>query len=372
MIKVINVISDTNIGGAGKCILTFLKDFDRTAFDVKVAIPKDSLLKAEIEKFNVQALEIDGMADQSMDFKCIHALVRLFKQEKPHIVHTHASMSARIAARLAGVPSIVYTRHCVYPPSPYLSKGIGKKLSGFLNHKLADQIIAVAEAAKDNLTAMGMDGDKIMVLLNGVKPLKEISEEEKIKLKESFGIHKDDKVVGIVARLEEVKGHEYFIDAAKIVLDKKIPVKFLIAGTGTREALLKEKVKQLNLEKDIIFTGFIKDVTGLMNILDINANASFGTEATSLSLLEGMSLGKPAVVTNYGGNPGVIKDGQNGFLVPIKDPEKMAEAFLKLLEDPELWKQISQKSKEIFETSFTSQVMTRNIENVYKELVNRR
>jgi glycosyltransferase involved in cell wall biosynthesis len=368
MIKVINVISDTNIGGAGKCVLIFAKNFDRTKLNLKVVLPKDSLLKPEIEKFGVEVFEVDGMADQSMDLKCIPNLVKYFKQEKPQIVHTHASVSARIAARIARVPSVIYTRHCVFPPSPYLTKGIGKVLNGWINHTLSDRIIAVAEAAKDNLVEMGISDKRITVLLNGVEPLQELSIEEKGKIKESYGIHKEDKVVGIVARLEEVKGHEYFIDAAKIVLDKKLPVKFIIAGTGSREGLLKEKVKQLNLEKDVIFAGFVKDVTGLMNILDINANASFGTEATSLSLLEGMSLGKPAVVTNYGGNPGVIKDGRNGFLVPIKEPQAMAEAFLKLLTNDELWNRISQNSKEIFETTFTSQVMTRNIEKVYEEL----
>ena len=82
--------------------------------------------------------------------------------------------------------------------------------------------------------------------------------------------------------------------------------------------------------------GFLSYVEPLMNAMDIQANCSFGTEATSLSLLQGMSLGKPAVVTDFGGNPGVIRDGENGFMVPIKDPAAMADTLHKLMTDESL------------------------------------
>ena len=118
--------------------------------------------------------------------------------------------------------------------------------------------------------------------------------------------------MSIVARLEDIKGHDYFIEAADRLLHKGIKARFYIAGTGSYENHLKEKVKSMNRQEQIIFTGFISDVDKLMSITDVQANAAFGTEATSLALLEGMSLGIPAVVSDFGGNPGVIKNGQNG------------------------------------------------------------
>ena len=112
-----------------------------------------------------------------------------------------------------------------------------------------------------------------------------------------------------------------------------------------------------------------KTVDKLMNITDVQANASFGTEATSLALLEGMSLGIPAVVSDFGGNPGVIKSGKNGFIVPKQNAHALAEGIEKLLTDDELYKELSDGSKKIFSETFTAKAMTRNTENLYLDTI---
>ena len=331
-IKVIEVSSDTNIGGAGKCLLTLLENFDYNTFDVKVVLPKNSLLKPHIDKMNIPVIEVDGIADKSLDFAAVKELRMIFKRERPDIVHTHASMSARIAAKQAGA-KVVYTRHSVFEPSKKISRGIGKVINGMINNHYADSIIAVAEAAKDNLTDTGVKESKIKVILNGVDGLTPVSTDEKRIIKERFNLPDGYKAVSIVARLEDIKGHDYFIEAADRLLQKGIKARFYIAGTGSYENHLKEKVKSMNRQEQIIFTGFISDVDKLMSITDVQANASFGTEATSLALLEGMSLGIPAVVSDFGGNPGVIKNGQNGYIVPKQNSKALADNLEVLLTD---------------------------------------
>ena len=205
--KIIEVSSDTNIGGAGKCLLALLENFDYSSFEVKVVLPKNSLLKPHIDKLNIPVIEVDGIADKSLDAGAIGELKRIFKAEKPDLVHTHASMSARIAARQAGA-KVIYTRHSVFKPSKKISQGPGKLINGMINNYLADGIIAVAEAAKDNLTDTGVSAKKIRVILNGVDALKETSESDKSQLRERFGVKSGEKVVSIVARLEDIKGHE--------------------------------------------------------------------------------------------------------------------------------------------------------------------
>jgi len=367
MIKVIQVSSDTNIGGAGKCILTFLKFFDRNKFDTSVIVPEGSLLVPYIKELGIKAIEIEAMKDKSFDVSAIGKLIKIFRQEKPDIVHAHASMSAKLAAKLCGC-KVVYTRHSVFEPSPKLTKGVGKLLSGLANNTTADRIIAVAEAAKDNLTVTGVDEKKISVILNGVEPLEMLTEERRQSVKENFGISDDEKVVSIVARLNEVKGHKYFVEAAKIVKESGIKAKFLIAGTGDMEDSIKKQIEKENLGDTVKMLGFVKDVSGLLNVTDLQANCSFGTEATSLSLLEGMSLGIPAVVTRFGGNPGVIKDGVNGFLVPINDSKAMAEKIVFLFENPKLYEEMKKNSTLIYNEKFTAEVYARNIENVYSSL----
>lgn len=366
MKKIIEVSSDTNIGGAGRCLLILLKELDRTKFDPVALIPKNSLLKPRIEELGVRIIEIDGMADKSLDWSAINKLKRIFKEEKADLIHAHASMSARIAGMLSGC-KVVYTRHSVFDPPAKISKGIGKIINGLVNNMFAHRIIAVAEAAKDNLIKTGVSEKKIDVILNGVYPVKRAVDIDDIKKR--FNVSSDEKVVSIIARLEDIKGHDYFIEAADIILNKGYKAKFIIAGTGSYMTHLQDKVKMLNREEDIIFTGFITDVDNLMSITDIQANASFGTEATSLSLLEGMSMGIPAVVSDFGGNPGVITDGENGFIVPQKDAACLADAIEKLLRDKELYDRLSKNSILVFNNKFTAQVMTRNTEAVYLEVL---
>lgn len=363
MKKILEICSDSNIGGAGKCLLTYIENYNREKYEVLVVLPENSLLTPLLKERGARVIEVSGIADKSLDFSAIKKLKKVFSDEKPDLVHTHASMSARVAAKLSGI-KVVYTRHSVFPPSPKISKGIGKVINGAINNFFSDGIIAVAEAAKENLTDTGVSEKKIRVVLNGVQGLTPLDADEKSKIRERFGVG-NSFVISIIARLEDIKGHDYFIEAADKLLSMGIDAKFVIAGTGSYEAHLKEKVKSLGREADIIFTGFISDVDKLMNITDLQCNASFGTEATSLSLLEGMSLGIPAVVSDFGGNPGVIKDGKNGFLFPQKNADKMAEAIYKVYSDKELYNELSCGAKKIFNETFTASAMAGNIEKVY-------
>ncbi|MCK9478142.1 MAG: glycosyltransferase [Firmicutes bacterium] len=372
LIKLVHVISDTNIGGAGKYLLTYLENCDTKAFKVSVVLPKGSKLEPEVKKLGFKVITSSGIADKSVSLPAVFELYKIFKKEKPDMVHTHATLSARVAARFAGVWNITYTRHSVFPQKQYLTRGIGKKLSGLAAKVFSDEIIAVAKAARQNLTDTGVDRSKISVIYNGVNKIVELSDDEKAKVKEKFCVAPDEFVVAIIARLELVKGHEYFIKAAQEVKKAGIKAKFFIAGTGEREQALKQLVKSMGLGDTVFFTGFLNNIYELENVMDIQVNASFGTEAASLSLLEGMSIGKCAVVSDFGGNPEIIEDGVNGFVVSQKDSKAIAEKIIKLLSDEKLRNAMSQNALKVFEKRFTSRIMTSNMEEFYKRITERR
>ena len=363
MIKVLNIISDKNIGGAGKCVLIFAENYDRTKIDLSVAVPEGSKLIEPLKKTCVKVYEVKGIADKSFSREGVKELKKLIKQIKPDVVHTHASMSGRLAAKLSGVKRVVYTLHCVYEPSAFMKSFVGKLINKAVFALFADAVIAVADAAKDNLNSVGIKGKKVFVVLNGINPPNEYSEDDKAALRKRFGIKGGDKVVSIIARLVPVKGHKCFIDAANILEKKGVKARFIIAGTGSYDLELKKYAEKT--DSKVEFVGFVDDTQGLAEITDICANASYGTEATSISLLEGMSLGKPAVASNYGGNPGVITDGENGFLFEIHDSEAMAEKLELLLTDEKLYKRMSEKALEIFNQRFTAKRYARDIEKIY-------
>ncbi len=371
MIKVLNVSSDSNIGGAGRCILTFLRNYDREKFEVKVVLPRGSALIPYVEKTGTAYIEADGIAETSFSKQGLKSLKEIFKKEKPDLIHSHASFSARLAAKMLRIP-IVYTRHSVFPNPENLTKGFGKWKNGFINNHTATRIIAVAQAASDNLTEAGVSAKKITVVPNGVDALEQYSAEKMAKAKQFYDIKEDQFVFAMVARVEDIKGHDYFIDAAKKVLSKHSEAKFFICGTGGYVAHVKEKIKQENLEKDVLYLGHVQDVTSVMNVIDVNVNASFGTEATSLSLLEGMSVGTPIIASDFGGNPELVRPGVNGLLFESKNADQLADCMCRVMEDEVLYKNLSEGAKKLYESEYTASVMTKRIEDVYLSAARRK
>lgn len=366
MVKVLNVISDTNIGGAGRVLLNYLKHSDTTHFETSVCLPEGSLLEAPLRETDATVYTLPLSADKSFDRKDIVTLKALIKKNDPDIVHTHGCLSGRIAGRRAG-KIVIYTRHSVFPISPLIRSGPGHLLNKLVNEHYADRIIAVSPAARENLRDGGIRDDIIDVIMNGVEPVERVSAEIAALLRAQLGIEPEDFVLGILARLESYKGHTIILEAVKSLTDDGRRVKLLIAGSGTDDAALRQRVKELGLSDAVRFLGFVTDTASVLSVLNVQLNASYGTEATSLSLLEGMSLGLPAIVSDYGGNPYVIEDGVNGLVFKSRDSGALAERIRRLMEAPDTLKQLGSKAVDIYNTNFTGEIFTRSVENIYRK-----
>ena len=367
MIKVMHCISDTNFGGAGRVLLNYLNHFDADSFEVVVVVPKGSKLLNYFEAEKYRIIEFDGLYDRSYNKSDVKALVKLIKQHQPNIVHSHGALSARIAAKKCH-KKIVYTRHSVFDLPKWQTSWYGKLLLGTINTYYADRIIAVSPAAKDLLVASGTKSQIIDVIFNGVEKLDRAPKEKCEQLKAQYGIAENDFVCTIMARLEVFKGHKYIVEAARILHEQGVTnLKVIIAGTGEMEAEIKDLISAYNLENSVILAGFVTDIPTLLSITDIQLNASYA-EATSMALLEGFSLGVPAVVSDYGGNPYVVFDEENGLLFPKNNSQALAEAILRMKQDQNLYQKTVAQSIEIFDQKFTAQKMTENIEMLYCKL----
>ena len=369
MIRVLNIISDTNIGGAGRVILNYLRYADRNKFETLVAIPRGSLLKPLLEEAEVTVYEVDGMADCSYASQDVKALQALIRRVKPDLVHTHGALSGRIAAKRCHVP-VVYSRHSAFPVPAKLKYPPGRWVNKLLNEHYADHIIAVSPATRDNLTEAGISPKKITVVMNVVAPVSPISDEEKAALRQSLGLGKDVFTFGILARIEDYKGHLYLVYAAKLLKDRGYSnFRILVAGTGAFEEEVTRAVTEMGVEDVVQMLGFRSDAAALLNILDVQLNASYGTEATSMALLEGMSLGLPTIASDYGGNPFVITSGQNGLLFPSKDSAALADAMAELMDHPEEVSIMREKALETYQSRFTGEVFARNTEQIYENVL---
>ncbi len=365
MKKVLHIITDTNIGGAGRLLVNYLHCFDREAFLIKVILPVRSDLKPLVEAEGYEVIETEHGRDKSFDRKAVGEIMTIIRREKPDIVHTHSSFSGKLAAYLCGVKRRFYTRHCAFEMPKRLTTFPGKQINGFVNNTLATDIVAVAKAAADNLTETGVDPNRITVIINGVEPMRKTTAEEQAQLKESLRIGEGVFVCGISARLESYKGHMYLLDTVKQVTDTHPNVVFLIIGGGSEEEALKNRASELGINDFVRFTGFVPDVAPYYNIMDLNLNCSIGTETSSLALSEGMSLRVPAVVSDFGGNPYMITDGVNGFVVPEKNPAAMTEAILRIMDDPTLHERLKEGAHSQYLAKFTAAAMTKQLEKLY-------
>jgi len=304
------------------------------------------------------------IGDKSVDFGAISQLKKIIRLADPDIVHTHGSMSGRIAGKQCR-RKVIYTRHTAFPPELTEYTGIKRLIYKTVNEHYADRIIAVGDACKDGLLKCGVSEKYIDVILNGVEKIEKVSKERQAELKKEYGIT-DEFTAGILARLEHYKGHMYVLEAAKILKDSGRKIKILAAGSGTFEQELKAKAKELDVEDTVLFLGFVSDVPGLLSIMDLQINASY-IEAASLSLIEGFSVGVPAVVSDYSGNLLLVEDGENGLVFKMRDGRALADSIMRYMDEPDLLEKTGKRALEVYNEKFTGRIFAENLEKIYNK-----
>lgn len=367
MVKVLHVISDTGIGGAGVLLCNLLSCLDRKRFEVTVVVPRGSLLASRIRSLGIAVIEISHGADRSADLRAFPALCRIVRVVRPHIIHTHSALYARLAGCFCLVPVSINTRHCAdMSERPSL---LTRLSTGGVERIIGGHTIATADYVKDVLVARGVPTDTIHIIHNGSQPCRRLSEAEKVDVRRKLGLSKNDFAVGMVARLEGGKGHETLLHAAKICAEQASDIRFVIVGDGSRAEELRALAADLGLEKHVIFTGFCIDVAPVMNILHLNVNCSERSETSSLSLSEGMSVGAVPVVSNCGGNSYMAGFGESGAVFPVGDAAALADMILTLAKDRVRLSELSQKCCDRFHQHLTAAAMTRQVEALYDSLL---
>lgn len=365
MIKILHFISDTNIGGAGNLLCQQIMGLDERKFDITVALPRKSMLIQKLMSLPCKIIQFQYGADKSFSIENIIESYKIIKNVRPDIVHSHGSISSRIAATVLRVPSRVLTRHCAPPVHTLMKNPLVKMAFGTINGILSTSIIATAECAKQNLVEMGCDRSKITTIVNGTAPLPLLSDYEKAFLRAKYGLDNDNFVISYFARLEEGKGHKTLIKAAKICKKECPHFRFFIVGTGSCEQDLKDYTRALDVNDIVHFTGFQNDVAPIFNITNVNVNCSYVSETSSLSLSEGMSIGLPSVASDIGGNSHIIKNEENGLIFPPQNPEMLAGALIRLYYDKDLYKKCSLGALKRYQEELNDKIMCRKMTNFY-------
>jgi glycosyltransferase involved in cell wall biosynthesis len=234
--------------------------------------------------------------------------------------------------------------------------------------RYSDRIIAVSDVCRDGLVRCGVPPGKIDVILNGTPPIPRLSEAERAALRASRGVAAEDFLVGILARIEPYKGHLYLLEAAERLLGQGRKIKVLVAGTGEYEREVRARARAPGIADAVQFLGFVGELAPFLGILDAQVNAST-VEATSLSLLEGMSVGLPAVASDDGGNTRVIRDRENGLVFKSRDSAQLAACLAQLMDGAVLREKLSAGALEIYAREFTGGRTARETENTYRKVL---
>jgi len=367
-IGVIHLLTDRNTGGAGKHLLYLLSASDRERFDYTVVLPDGAETAPEFEKLGVRVITLPGFF-KSRAPGCYKALKKLFEEEKPNVVHTHSSLTARRAAKAAGVPLIVMTKHCSDMPPEYTRDLLGRTICRAHFKKTLDHAIATDESAAAALTACGMPEGMITVIENGALPLQDHTEDEKAALREKLDIPEGAIIAGCFSRLEPVKAIHDVLAAAALLKKQAGNLYFIIVGKGSLEEQLKQTAHDYGIEDRVRFCGFAGDISLYMSLCTFNLNTSTGTETTNLALTEGMNLGVIPVVTDTGGNRRLVERGDCGEVIPPDDPPALAAALLKLMRDPEQIVYYRKKALSFYECSRTAERMAEETEQLYLRLL---
>ncbi|MBI5624861.1 MAG: glycosyltransferase family 4 protein [Elusimicrobia bacterium] len=269
------------------------------------------------------------------------------------VINGHTGSSHSLAAAVSaglGVP-VVRTRGDARPPSGSpLSRALAKRTSAF---------IAANSLIKTQLEG-AYPGSRVELVFQGLPapPPSPISE---------------DRNVGIVGRLDPVKGHETLIAASGKVLAEFPSSRFLAAGSGTaeRDVLLRALAAKAGLGGSFEFLGYVPSVDEFISRCRVGVVASTGSEAVSRAALEWMSHGRPVVASRVGCLPDLVEDGVTGLLVPPGEPDALADALLQLFREPGRTLAMGAKARERFGSRFCVERFVSETERIYRDLLHR-
>ena len=293
--------------------------------------------------------------------------LHIIHKNKIDLVHTHSDLRRGqpeiLAAWLSGIPCITHRHGC----SRY--SNFDKFFDRFVHTN-----VYISKYIAQYHISIGESRLKGKIIHNGVDINKYNKKYDSFKVRREFHCTSDQILIGHIARIDWWKGHEVFIEALASVANKNNKVKgFIIGGLAELNynrskrylKTLINNVKRLGLEEKIIFTGHRSDIPVVLSALDIVVHASSIPEPFGLTVIEGMAAGKPVVATRAGGVLDIIENGVNGYLVPCRDPEKLAETIVKILSEKDQAKRIGTNARKRVSEKFTLKQQISSLQQLY-------
>lgn len=380
--RICHVITRMIIGGAQENTLLSCRGLARRGHEVTLCTgpttgPEGKLLEtADTQGFRI--VEISNLVRSLSPFHdpaAYRDLRRFFRGQRFDVVHTHSSKAGilgRLAASSEGVPGVFHTVH---------GQAFHAYQSNWRNRfyiwaerlaaRRSTHICAVAQAMIDQCVRAGVaDREKYSVLYSGMQLGPFLSAERDVSLRESLGIPADAPVVGKIARLFELKGHDVLLNATPALVAANPAVRILLVGDGLRHAELAEKARELGVAENVVFAGLVppKAVPRYVAQMDVLAHFSL-REGLPRTVVQALAGGVPAAAFDLDGTPEVVHDGKTGLLCPPGDQEASTAALLRLLQNPAERRRLGERGRSLVRQQFDWRIMVDKLERLYQEKV---
>ena len=308
------------------------------------------------------------------DFLALRHLEKILREQRPDIVHTHsgkAGILGRLAARRAGVPVIIHTIHgpsfgnFQNAAANFIFRAAEKYAARATTH-----FIVVANAMKDQYLAAGIGRPGQYTKIFSGFPLEPfLASKNDLELRRTLGINPGDFVVGKIARLFKLKGHDDLFAVAPELVRQNPKIKFLLVGDGEWRGRFENLAKTLRLEKHFIFTGLVPpvEVPRYVGIMDALVHLS-SREGLPRALPQALVAGKPVVAYDCDGACEVCLDGQTGFLVQPRDLTTLKNRLLQFASNAELPEKLGRSGQDFVRENFAVEKMVDSIYNLYLKL----
>lgn len=383
--RILHVSSDTRVGGAGRYLLNLLGSSVWQNDEVHLAAPNGPFLDAA-RHLGITTWELPG-GDRSWEPSVAPVLRGILRQAGPFaVLHTHASLTARLVGRQLGIP-VIATSHgpdgplghplaeslriLLQPGRPngsYWPSALLRPIHRLLAPRLADRIIAVSEAVRDLLLENGVPPDLVRVVPNGIEPAGYLHPDplESQDFRRRFAPAGGPLLV-VSARLVPEKGHAVLLRALSRLQPAFPGLRTAVVGEGPERPVLAALASELGLSANVVWAGFQTKVPEILAAADVFVLPSF-QEGLPLAVLEAMAAGLPVVATAVGGTPEAVVDGQTGRLVPAGDEVALATALAPYLADPALAQAAGAAGRQRLLAHFTAKAMAEATRKVYEEL----
>jgi glycosyltransferase involved in cell wall biosynthesis len=379
--KVAYIFTPIEFGGSERVNLLFLKNVDRTQFEINPILlirPWEQenifIRKLEEDKYTINTIPVAlRKLNEGRDYfrvvRCVLYVYRILSNAHFDLVHTHGYFADIIAAPVCKILSIPQMATC----HGFISNDNNLKVYNKIDKlmlRLCSRIITVSTEIKNDLVKGGIDQSKIIVIQNAIQSFlgkKEI-DNSRIGKRRDLSVRENEFTIGYLGRLSEEKGVNYLIEAGYILKEKGEDFKIIIIGDGPKRKELEDLTRSKGLKQQVVFTGFQNDIEEWLSAMDCLVLPSL-TEGTPMAILEAMSLGVPIIASAVGGIPSVVENGVNGLLVAPGDYRELSEKILLIIKNKTLRFEMAMKGVNIIKKRFDVHEWCHKIESQYDSVL---